>query len=550
MSARREPSASKDPKIENVVEHVASILTKISEECDFSYAEALHPRPDGHCLVQSGAKYTRDAQAERFCRASREFVFPLQIGIPGRVWKYKCVAKHGDVSVLPSTIYLRTELAKQAGLRGCIAIPLQIANTAHFFVALFYSSRILTSEGISDTVLSHARALLGHVPDCPLVIPSAVTDGGGANSKGHLAKSRSWLKCEIALQKPLSQRGYEDVDDIMKFTRRLEFFKHMPEPQRQTLCRNMTIAHIDAGRVIHTSNTHTDKRLWRVVIQGRMAVQVIERNFGNTPFPVWHFDEGQTFAQSYLNLFADEGIGLYAQIESVMRTMCLEISIPDGMEGDFKAWTRPLWYEELTRYFGVSINEAGEALGMCTSAIKKICRRHGIARWPHRKIASVEKTILTLQCKIDEMELAPAKDATALSLLRTDLFDAIRQKMQCGPNSRSMVKQEVVQGGPLEAIDEFLDDDGEGEEQGGRASETLMENTVRSVSVDSCNTTSSNDQQETPNSQEPPSEAPIYTGDHPVEFGIMQHQLAVEYDTTGSSPDSFSNSGSSVAQSP
>ena len=29
-------------------------------------------------------------------------------------------------------------------------------------------------------------------------------------------------------------------------------------------------------------------------------------------------------------------------------------------------------YEELTRYFGVSINEAGEALGMCTSAIKKV----------------------------------------------------------------------------------------------------------------------------------------------------------------------------------
>jgi hypothetical protein len=101
-------------------------------------------------------------------------VFPLQIGIPGRVWKHRrsstfvfntfflffssvyvgtpgCVwtfdnlpprhnysfvfffsfgkirlAWHGNVSALPSTIYLRAELAKQASLRGCIAIPLKV----------------------------------------------------------------------------------------------------------------------------------------------------------------------------------------------------------------------------------------------------------------------------------------------------------------------------------------------------------------------------------------------------------------------------------------
>ena len=66
----------------------------------------------------------------------------------------------------------------------------------------------------------------------------------------------------------------------------------------------------------------------------------------------------------------------------------------------------------MRRYFGVSINEAGEALGMCTSAIKKICRRHGIARWPHRKIASVEKSIHTIQHRIRELEVAPAQVGT------------------------------------------------------------------------------------------------------------------------------------------
>lgn len=91
---------------------------------------------------------------------------------------------------------------------------------------------------------------------------------------------------------------------------------------------------------------------------------------------------------------------------------------------------------------------------MCTSAIKKICRRHGITRWPHRKLASVEKTILSiqvknkvpislkvmcrtflssprfvLQSKIDEMELTSNKDEGVLCALRTEIFDAIRNKM-------------------------------------------------------------------------------------------------------------------------
>ena len=45
--------------------------------------------------------------------------------------------------------------------------------------------------------------------------------------------------------------------------------------------------------------------------------------------------------------------------------------------GRLTAWGR---YEELAQYFHTSINEAAEQLGMCMSAIKKICRRHGIIR--------------------------------------------------------------------------------------------------------------------------------------------------------------------------
>jgi len=36
-------------------------------------------------------------------------------------------------------------------------------------------------------------------------------------------------------------------------------------------------------------------------------------------------------------------------------------------------------------------------LGVCATVLKKICRRNGIPRWPHRKIKSLDKMIATLE---------------------------------------------------------------------------------------------------------------------------------------------------------
>jgi len=394
------------------------------------------------------------------------------------------------VSTLPSTIYLRSELAHQAKLKGCVAIPIQVRDTSTFYVALFYSSKILDQRDIAEKALETCRGLLEPTKDPQMVIPMP-TPGDPAvviGSRSVLSKSRSWLKCELALQKPEQQRASEDVEDIMKFTRRLEFFKHMAEGQRYLLCQKMTLQRINSGVVLHRSSDAPDPSLWRIVVLGRIAVQVTEP-YGNPTYPVWHFDSGQTFSKTYLNLFISD-VGIRAHIETVTQCQCLEVRIPPQMRDEFKAWTRPLWYEELTRYFGVSINEAGEALGMCTSAIKKICRRHGIARWPHRKIASVEKTIVTLQARIQELEFDTVhNDEEQLSSLRTELMDAVRQRMQCGCNRAPL---------PLSAVDDDDDDDDEVEKparqrKGGKAA----------MEVESS-----------------------YTGQHPVEFGIMQHQLA------------------------
>jgi len=45
--------------------------------------------------------------------------------------------------------------------------------------------------------------------------------------------------------------------------------------------------------------------------------------------------------------------------------------------------------EKLARHFHLPINAAGRELGICPTVLKKICRKHGLTRWPHRKVCAV-----------------------------------------------------------------------------------------------------------------------------------------------------------------
>jgi len=44
--------------------------------------------------------------------------------------------------------------------------------------------------------------------------------------------------------------------------------------------------------------------------------------------------------------------------------------------------------EKLARHFHLPINAAGRELGICPTVLKKICRKHGLTRWPHRKVCA------------------------------------------------------------------------------------------------------------------------------------------------------------------
>jgi hypothetical protein len=61
------------------------------------------------------------------------------------------------------------------------------------------------------------------------------------------------------------------------------------------------------------------------------------------------------------------------------------------------ALSHELTLEELRPHFGRPIADVAKEFGICTTFLKKICRRCGIKRWPHRQIRSLNRTIQMLE---------------------------------------------------------------------------------------------------------------------------------------------------------
>jgi len=62
--------------------------------------------------------------------------------------------------------------------------------------------------------------------------------------------------------------------------------------------------------------------------------------------------------------------------------------------------TQSIGLETLSKYFHLPINDVAKELGVCATVLKKICRRNGIPRWPHRKIKSLDKMIASLDASV------------------------------------------------------------------------------------------------------------------------------------------------------
>jgi len=65
--------------------------------------------------------------------------------------------------------------------------------------------------------------------------------------------------------------------------------------------------------------------------------------------------------------------------------------------------------EELSQHFHLPLKDASKQLGLSTTAIKKLCRDHGIKRWPQRKIKSFNR-------QLEQLEVSLASAQTSIEV--------------------------------------------------------------------------------------------------------------------------------------
>lgn len=112
-------------------------LQKVCEATGWDFGEAWVPRADGSFLEASSASYTKSEGLEPFRNASKTLTFAPGMGLPGRVWLSKQPEWRRDVSAESDEVYLRAQLAKEAGLKAGLGIPL-LTTDGVLAVLVFY----------------------------------------------------------------------------------------------------------------------------------------------------------------------------------------------------------------------------------------------------------------------------------------------------------------------------------------------------------------------------------------------------------------------------
>ncbi|CAH8387712.1 unnamed protein product [Eruca vesicaria subsp. sativa] len=82
--------------------------------------------------------------------------------------------------------------------------------------------------------------------------------------------------------------------------------------------------------------------------------------------------------------------------------------------------TGKLKLKDISMHFHLPIQEAARRMSLCPTVVKKICRRGGLYRWPHRKIKSLLRKISSLKSMLETTKSAQEKTRVETEIERLE----------------------------------------------------------------------------------------------------------------------------------
>ncbi|CAO2194404.1 unnamed protein product [Urochloa humidicola] len=151
-----------------------------------------------------------------------------------------------------------------------------------------------------------------------------------------------------------------------------------------------------------------------------------------------------------------------------------------------------LSYEEISKLFSLPIAEAASILGVCTSVLKRICRTHGIVRWPYRKLVSAKpgddtkgperekaKELVDLSKVAKQKAFTPSASSIVSSSTSQGAAKSQQGSSKTGqvsvspPAGKQNVPVSLAQGSQAKAIPSYMDDFKYGFPSSGLSHETM-----------------------------------------------------------------------------
>ena len=127
-------------KTKNLEEAIGIVLDVFCENIAWDYGEGWLPNPEKGVLEYVPQLNECSPTFQRFQEQSRLISFSPGEGLPGRIWLTQKPEWIEDCSISPESVYLRAQLAVEAGLKAVFGVPI-LAENKLLAILVFYQTQ-------------------------------------------------------------------------------------------------------------------------------------------------------------------------------------------------------------------------------------------------------------------------------------------------------------------------------------------------------------------------------------------------------------------------